>query len=562
MKKSSLIRIRNKFTFSTLLLLILFAYNIAFSQWMQSGSVSGLGSWPSVFALDPNTIFVVGGATGPIIWRSTNGGVNFTQLQADGLPSSSSNRFLTCVFATDVNTIFVGDGSTQSNGLVKNAKVYRTTNGGTNWTTVLSSGTNVNGFINGIVFSRTNLNNGVVNCDPNSNAEKFKMWKTSDGGSNWTLFEPDAPNSAGAQNSVFYIDDYFYGFGLNTANARVAITTNGGANFSFYTISGGGGSNGFVSTVAFSTDKTNGLAGTSQTSTTIARTSNGGVNWFAQTIPCTITGNCNIKWVSGTSVVYLVISNSTESQCFKSINNGNNWIQYTFPSGSIYIMHTDLYYMQNLKDEGTEAYMFATNIAGSIYSLHESPMPVTLYSFKYSLKQRDVSLNWITSEEINNKGFEIYRKNYPNNNSWQLAGFVKGEGNKNTPTYYDFTDKNLPAGKYFYRLKQIDFNGNFEFFDLSGFIEIENPVKFNLAQNYPNPFNPSTKINFAIPQNGFVTLKVYDILGYEISTLISENKNAGYYEVEYKNDNLSTGTYFCKLSMNNSTAVKRMLYIK
>jgi len=526
------------------------------------GSVSGLGSWPSIFVLDPSTIFVVGGETGPVIWRSTDGGFSFSQLQTNGLPSSSSNRFLSCVCATSVNTIFVGDGSTQNNGLVKNAKVYKTTNGGLNWITVLSSGNNVNGFMNGIVFSRTNTNNGVVNCDPNSNSEKFKMWKTSDGGSNWTLFEPDAPNSAGAQNSVFYIDESFYGFGLNTANARVAITTNGGVNFNFYTLFGGGGSNGFVSSVAFSSDKTNGLAGTSQTSSTLARTTNGGLNWFSQTIPSTITGSCNIKWVPGTSAVYVLISNSTQTQCFKSVNNGNNWSQYSFPSNSSAITHDDLLYNAGQKDNDDFVYLFATNSAGNIYYMQETPMPVKLFSFTSSVKNDDIRLNWVTSEELNNYGFEVYRKILTPGQDWINAGFIKGAGTKNTPTFYSFEDKNLQTGKYSYRLKQIDYNGNFEFYNLSGTIEIGKPGKFALHPNYPNPFNSSTRISYSIPEDGFVTIKIYDASGKEITTLVKENQTAGNYNLFFSGSNLSTGTYFCRLESKNYSSIIKLLCIK
>lgn len=558
MKKYSLIHIRNKLI-ASILFTILLSYNTGFSQWMQGGSVSGLGNWPSIFVLDINTIYIVGGETGPVIWRSTNGGINFSQLPTNGLPTSTSGRFLTCVWATGLNTIFAGDGSTSGNGLIKNAKVYRTTNGGTNWTTILNTGLNVYGFINGVVFSRSNTSLGVANSDPNSTTEKFKTWKTTNGGTNWTLYEADAPNSCGAQNSVFLIDENFFGFGLNTANARVAITTNGGANYMFCNLAGAGGDNGFVSTVAFSDDKLHGLAGTSQTSTTIARTTNGGVNWFSQTIPGTITGHCNIKWVPSTPAVYLVISSSSATQCFKSIDNGSNWTAITFPGGASGIAHTDLVYSLTERYAENESYIYAANSSGSVYFMHESPMPVSLYSFTYSVSGRNVNLKWATSEELNNKGFEIQRKS---NDTWEVIGFVNGAGNANTMTNYEFTDRNLPGGRYFYRLKQIDFNGNFEYFNLNGFAEISNPVKFTLSQNYPNPFNSSTKISFTTPENGFVTLKIYDIAGKEIAVLINEARNAGYHEVRFSNNNFTTGTYFYKLSLNNSTAVKRMLYIK
>lgn len=552
-----------KMQFVITFIFILFYSSTLNSQWITEGNVSGLGSWPSIFVLDQNTIFVAGGDTGPNIWRSTDAGASFTQLPTNGLPLAGSNRFISCIWATNINTIFVGDGITTGNGLVKNAKVYRTTNGGNNWTMILNSGTNVYGFLNGIVFSRTNPLLGVANCDPNSTTENFKNWKTTDGGTTWTLYEPSAPNSSGAQNSVFLVDNNFFGFGLNTANARVAITTNGGTTFNFYTLAGAGGANGFVSSVAFNDDKINGIAGTDQTSTTVSRTTNGGLNWFAQNIPCTITGQCCVKWVPGTSVVYIIVSNSSASQCFKSYNNGNDWTQYSFPSGAVNIKHSHLFYSVD-KDPDTELYYFATNNAGNIYLLHEIPMPVKLFSFTYFISGRDNILKWVTSEELNNAGFEVYRatENLNSESSWQKLGYVKGNGTKNTPSYYEFTDKNLNAGKYYYRIKQIDYNGNYEYFNLSGIVEISNPVKYSLAQNYPNPFNPETNIKFQITDNSFVEIKVFDILGKEIATLVNEYKPAGYYEAKFSGANLSSGIYFYKLKINGHTFVRSMLLAK
>jgi subtilisin family serine protease len=88
------------------------------------------------------------------------------------------------------------------------------------------------------------------------------------------------------------------------------------------------------------------------------------------------------------------------------------------------------------------------------------------------------------------------------------------------------------------------------------------PVKFNLSQNYPNPFNPSTRIKFALPKSEFVNIKIYDILGKEISTLVNENLTAGYYEVEFNANNLSSGMYFYKFESSTFTDVKRMVLIK
>lgn len=90
----------------------------------------------------------------------------------------------------------------------------------------------------------------------------------------------------------------------------------------------------------------------------------------------------------------------------------------------------------------------------------------------------------------------------------------------------------------------------------------EIPVEFKLSQNYPNPFNPTTKISFAIPVSGFVTLRVYDILGKEVATLINENMNAGNYIFEFNTDNLTSGVYFYKLETNNFNAIRKMVLLK
>ncbi|MCX6162020.1 MAG: T9SS type A sorting domain-containing protein [Ignavibacteriae bacterium] len=90
----------------------------------------------------------------------------------------------------------------------------------------------------------------------------------------------------------------------------------------------------------------------------------------------------------------------------------------------------------------------------------------------------------------------------------------------------------------------------------------ETPAKYNLSQNYPNPFNPVTKINFEIPKSGFVSLKVYDLLGKEVRTLVSEVKKEGRYQVEFAAGNLSSGVYFYRINSNSFTDTKQMILIK
>lgn len=191
----------------------------------------------------------------------------------------------------------------------------------------------------------------------------------------------------------------------------------------------------------------------------------------------------------------------------------------------------------------------------------DGSLPVELTSFTSNISNgKDVKLNWVTANEMNNSGFEIQRKE--NNSDYVKIGFVKGKNTINTPSIYSFEDKSLQVGKYSYRLKQIDNNGNFEYFALNNTIEIGAPAKYSLSQNYPNPFNPVTKISYMVAAAGQVTLKVYDITGKEVKTLVNEVKNAGYYTVNFSGANLSSGIYIYKITANNFTETKKMTLVK
>ena len=201
-------------------------------------------------------------------------------------------------------------------------------------------------------------------------------------------------------------------------------------------------------------------------------------------------------------------------------------------------------------------------------------IPVELTSFAAVVNGNDVQLSWSTATETNNRGFEIQRSTISNgvrNPEWEAAGFVSGNGTTTEPNDYSFVDKDLTAGKYMYRLKQIDFDGTTEY---SNEIEVEvlAPMKFALDQNYPNPFNPSTKIRYSIPgviaspngtkQSVNVSIKVYDILGNEVATLVDEYKPAGSYEVDFNAVNLSSGIYLYKLQSGEFVQTRKMILMK
>lgn len=184
-----------------------------------------------------------------------------------------------------------------------------------------------------------------------------------------------------------------------------------------------------------------------------------------------------------------------------------------------------------------------------------SALPVEMESFNFNVSENNVNLKWKTVSEINNKGFEIQRSS---NGNWQAIGFV----NANSTKVYSYSDNNLQAGSYQYRLKQIDYNGDFEYYNLNSTVKVGNPAKYSLSQNFPNPFNPSTKINFQIPNDDNVTLKIYDNTGKEVMTLVNEYKTAGYHTVEMKSGNLSSGIYFYHLIAGNFSETRKMTILK
>ena len=195
----------------------------------------------------------------------------------------------------------------------------------------------------------------------------------------------------------------------------------------------------------------------------------------------------------------------------------------------------------------------------------ENVLPVSLSSFTFSVNVRDVKLNWVTGSEMNNSGFEIERVGIrqlaPGN--WEKIGYVSGKGTTNEQTTYNFEDKKLVAGKYQYRLKQIDNNGNFEYHNLNGDVEVGVPKKYEMSQNYPNPFNPMTKIDFQLPMDGKVSLKIFDITGREMATLLNnEFKKADYYTVMFNGSNLSSGVYFYRIVADKYVATKKMVLLK
>jgi len=190
-------------------------------------------------------------------------------------------------------------------------------------------------------------------------------------------------------------------------------------------------------------------------------------------------------------------------------------------------------------------------------------VPVELTSFTATANFGQVNLQWITATETNNQGFEVQRSN---GSEFETLAFVEGFGTTTETQVYTYSDKSVEVGVYTYRLKQIDFDGTVNY---SNEVEVDVPAPavFALDQNYPNPFNPSTKINFQLKVDSKVSLKVFDVLGQEVATLVNTNLVAGGHSIDFDASSLHSGVYLYRIEASgndgsNFVDVKKMILTK
>ncbi len=221
----------------------------------------------------------------------------------------------------------------------------------------------------------------------------------------------------------------------------------------------------------------------------------------------------------------------------------------------------------DIKGDGRKLLKTNSNVVGTIdigaYEFNsENPLPVELTSFSVEVSEKNVLLNWQTATEANNYGFEVERASFRKNETTPLqefekVGFVEGHGNSNSVKEYSFVDEPALAGKYFYRLKQIDTDGTFSYSEEVE-VEIANiPTDFILYQNYPNPFNPSTKIDYQLPFNSEVKIELFSITGERVAIIVNQQKEAGFYTIELNTSKLllASGVYIYRIvAINNSNA--------
>ena len=164
-----------------------------------------------------------------------------------------------------------------------------------------------------------------------------------------------------------------------------------------------------------------------------------------------------------------------------------------------------------------------------------------------------------TATELNNSGFEIQRKSA--NSQFEQVGYVAGFGTTTEPRAYSFTDSKITVGNYTYRLKQVDYDGSYEYSNEIN-VDVNGPEQYSLDQNYPNPFNPSTLIKYSVAQDGFVNVSIFNLLGEKVATLVNSNMKAGSYELNFNASQLSSGVYFYSIEAGDFKAVRKMMLMK
>ncbi len=198
------------------------------------------------------------------------------------------------------------------------------------------------------------------------------------------------------------------------------------------------------------------------------------------------------------------------------------------------------------------------------YEYANFPLAVELVFFKAQARGDVVHLTWQTISEVDNFGFEIERR--VKGQEFKKIAFVKGAGSTKSLNSYEYSDKNLKEGSYYYRLRQINLNGTFKVYSEVA-VTVEKPVRFNLEQNYPNPFNGETAIAFNLAADTFVDLSIFNSMGERVATLIRDELTSGWKTVKWRGvddygRNVGSGVYLYRLAAGDYSAVRKMILLQ
>jgi photosystem II stability/assembly factor-like uncharacterized protein len=488
---------------------------------------------------DSGSVWIAGDSA--LVAKADTSDLSTWSLLNSGIPSSVEINWLEFV---NTSIIFAAGG---------NGAIYKTTDGGNSWNVVYYNASLTN-FIDRITFFTAT--HGFAWGDGISSTSIQACLETTDGGSTWTNNNSQLVEYASSQIIRFVPPSNVYltgGYDITFTKWGIWRSTDAGHNWSFSTI-GTSAKDSVIRTA--SADFKNNLVGVAcRADSTFWSTSDGGVTW-QQIGSKTQTRFFYVQFVNGTntamaggvgqaSIAAIDLDASTIT-VFRDATKSTSFGWVNFPTL-------------------TRGYM-SHGIQKTFYSVKSStPLPVELTSFDVMIESDNVILRWHTATEVNNYGFDIERKITTNPKSsesdWEKIGFAQGSGTSNRPHDYLFTDKLLASGRYIYRLKQTDNNGAIEYSkELE--VAIGNPKVFMLSKNYPNPFNPSTTISYTVPEQVFVKIGVYDMLGRQVATLVNEQKVVGEYSIPFNASNLASGLYIYRMQAGKFSAAEKFILMK
>jgi hypothetical protein len=217
-----------------------------------------------------------------------------------------------------------------------------------------------------------------------------------------------------------------------------------------------------------------------------------------------------------------------------------------------------------------ESYCRAAWQNGWLNRVAQIPLVVQLSSFTAKpTGNNTVMLQWVTLSETNNYGFEVQRRSSSADTFWTVPnGFVPGYGTNLTMHEYSFVDSTTGPGRWSYRLKQIDLDGSVSYSPtlevalLTGMWEEIGASKFLLEQNYPNPFNPMTTIEFSVPSARHATLRIVDMLGREVTSLVDKVVAAGTHRVEWNAEGRPSGVYLARFRAGDVVQTRKLILVK
>ncbi len=496
---------KNYFSVLTILLVI---SQITFSQnWTRR--VDGFSMW-SIGKDYAGNIYA--GTTGSNrgIFKSTDGGETWTNMFSTG---ASNYLYIAC---DSLNNVYVAN---VSNGLIYS------TDGGQNFTTIPAStfgGNNVNSVAcgkNGHIF--VGVTNGGV-------------WRSTDFGATFTQSSLSTVTIVEIKVDKFN-SDIIYAGGSSTSLNGFFISTDGGLTF-------GASTNSVNIWEILQTAGNDLYIATTSSPYPFDKSTDGGLTW-------TTMSNLGAAKRGATLDLIEDIYVSGNGGVFKSTDGGTTFINHNFTFSSNKILTYDYKIMVCATG--------STN--GGVWIYTDSLLiPVELSGFTAVANNGNVELNWQTATELNNSGFEIQRS--VNDEAFEKIAFVPGFGTTTEPKAYTYTDENI-SGLIKYRLRQIDFNGTFEYSKIVEVNSLLNP-SFELRQNYPNPFNPITNITYLLPSASQVKLTIFNSIGETVDLLVDEIQSEGKYDIVWNAESHPSGIYFYRLEANNFVEIKKMVLMK